>query len=78
MDIRTNYSLPDLPGRQGSGRRRRRLFSPCCAVSIALRTREMLVQMICQSLAAMVSTVMGWRSRFCWNRMLWSQVMSRL
>ena len=33
--------------------------------------------MVSQSLVVMVSTVMGWRSRFCWNQMLWSQVMSR-
>ena len=32
-------------------------------MSIALRTREMLVRMVSQSLVVMVSTVMGWRSR---------------
>jgi len=31
-----------------------------------------------EPLAVMLSTVTGWLSWFCWNRMLWSQVMNGL
>ena len=77
VDIRINHPLPDLPGCHGGGRRRSRLSSPCCAVSIAPRTKEKLVRMVSQSLVVIVSMVIDWRSRFCWSRMLWSQVVSR-
>ena len=46
-------------------------------MSIAFRIREILVRMVSEPLAVMLSTVTGWLSLFCWNGTLWSQVMNR-